>query len=66
MLRYHYHYKYPWFEAIAAEFWWRIEHLPFGHDGQIFGPLTRLGYRQRKAWERRGCARKTVNSESSS
>jgi hypothetical protein len=44
---YHCRYGYLWPTAIAAEFWWRLEHLPFG-------ALSSYGYVRRKAAERRG------------
>lgn len=47
-------YRYPIRVAIKASFFWRVEHLPWRYDGQIFGPLSRWGYRQRKAAERQG------------
>lgn len=55
---YHYRtrYGYPFGIAGVAEFWWRVEHVGYyrGGDGGLFGVVRRLGYRQRKAWERRG------------
>jgi hypothetical protein len=56
---YHTRYGYPLGVAIVAEFWWRVEHLGVyrGGDGGLFGAIQRFGYRQRKAWERRGCER---------
>lgn len=49
-------YGYPLKVALVAEFWWRVEHLGVyrGGNGGLFGSMRRLGYRQRKAWERRG------------
>jgi hypothetical protein len=47
-------YGYPWRHALSAEFWWRVEHLPWRYDGQLFAPLTRHAYGRRKAAERRG------------
>lgn len=47
-------YGYSWWDAVRAEFWWRIEHAPLRYEGQIFAPLARLGYRRRKTAERRG------------
>lgn len=45
-------------EALFAAFWWRVEHVGYyrGGDGGLCGLVRRLGYRQRKAWERRGVA----------
>lgn len=49
-------YDYPLGVALIAEFWWRVEHLGTyrGGDGGLLGAIRRQGYRQRKAWERRG------------
>lgn len=51
-------YGYPWRIAVVAEFWWRVEHLGVyrGGNGGLFGCVNRLGYVQRKTWERRGAA----------
>ncbi|MBA3584924.1 MAG: hypothetical protein H0W36_10440 [Gemmatimonadetes bacterium] len=52
--KYHWHYGYPLGVAIVAEFWWRVEHV-----SRREGRLALYGYRQRKAWERRGYEAKT-------
>lgn len=44
-------YGYRWWDAIRAEFWWRIEHWPIGD------PLTARAYVRRKTAEHRGYAR---------
>lgn len=54
MLNYRTDYGYPWRWAILAEVFWRIEHLPWNYDGQVFAPLSRWGYRMRKTCEHRG------------
>lgn len=52
---YHHRYGYPWPTAIAAELWWRVEHLPYrGGEGGLCGHVSRLAYGKRKAAERRG------------
>lgn len=50
----HYHRRYGYAVgwAILAELAWRLEHLPFSHDGQPFARLARRGYRWRKTFER--------------
>lgn len=55
VLAYRTRYGYPWRHALAAEFWWRVEHLGCyrGGDGGLCGVVRRFGYRQRKAAERR-------------
>jgi hypothetical protein len=57
-LAYRTRYGYPWRWALAAEFWWRVEHLFYrryrGSDGGMFGSVNRVAYRYRKAAERRG------------
>lgn len=57
-LTYESRYGYPLREALCAEAWWRVEHLGRyrGGNGGLFGAIGRLGYRQRKKWERRGHA----------
>lgn len=54
--KYQTRYGYPWWIAIVAEFWWRVEHLGYyrGGDGGLFGYVQRRGYTKRKAWEKRG------------
>jgi hypothetical protein len=54
VLNYRTDYGYPWRWAILAEVFWRIEHLPWNYDGQVFAPLSRWGYRMRKTCEHRG------------
>ena len=53
-VRYRKVYSYPWRWAIAAEMFWRIEHLPSSNDGQLLAPIARWGYRMRKTCEHRG------------
>lgn len=54
-LAYRSRYGYPLPDALAAELWWRLEHLPYrGGDGGLCGYVTRYAYGQRKAAERRG------------
>lgn len=56
-MRYHSFYGYPWPAAIAAELWWRLEHLPYrGGDGGLCGYITRYAYIRRKSIERRTSA----------
>jgi hypothetical protein len=51
---YHRRYGYSWPAAVVAEFWWRLEHLPYrGSDGGLCGFVTRYAYGKRKAAERR-------------
>lgn len=52
-------YGYPVGVALVAEFWWRVEHAGTyrGGNGGLFGYVQRVGYRQRKAWERKGADR---------
>lgn len=60
---YHRRYGYPWRIAVPAEVAWRIEHLPFNYEGQVFAPLARWGYRQRKRLERAGAEIARTNQE---
>jgi hypothetical protein len=55
-MTYHRRYGYPWRWAIAAEFWWRVEHLGYyrGGEGGLCAYVNRFGYVKRKAAERRG------------
>lgn len=50
-------YRYRWPDALRSQWWWRLEHLPWRYDGQVFAPLSRVAYRRRKAAERRGYER---------
>lgn len=56
-LAYQWRYGYRFHDALRAEFWWRVEHLPLSYEGQVVAPLARRGYRRRKAAERRAVAR---------
>lgn len=53
---YHYRYGYPWRWAILTEIAWRIEHLPWGFEGEPLAPLARWGYVKRHQFQRRGIA----------
>lgn len=52
-LAYQTRYGYRLRDALRAEAWWRLEHLPWRADGQVFGLLARFAYGRRKAAERR-------------
>lgn len=57
-------YGYPADIALIAEFWWRVEHLGdrrwiirklvYYFDWSPFRRVRRVGYAQRKRWERIG------------
>lgn len=52
-------YGYPPRIALIAEFWWRLEHLPYrGGNGGLCGYVNRYAYVQRKQWERAGAAQR--------
>lgn len=57
-------YGYPAWEAFVAEVWWRLEHIRWSRlgedddEGSIWNRIRVFAYPKRKAWERRGIAKR--------